>query len=465
MADLYVDLTGGGTAVSPFNSWATAASSAETALEDAACVAGSRVFVKCGATATNDPDTVAASRTLTSAGTHANPVQIIGVKNGTTAAPPTNSDLVDYQAGDTDVPIIECTGGTSNMSFEGSVYAYGIQFKCGQRFLGVATTPGLFWTFENCLLAAAQAASSGYISLGSTSFETGSEYRFINTDIDFGGASNLNEFRVSTAGNIFWDGGSWEGPAAQFLVDSFFRGNVHIKGVDLTNLGANTILDLTDMDDGRVTIENCKINASLALATGTWPDAQSFVKLHNCTADTGVATSIIGFEEECLAGTVEDEQTVFRTGGATDEAKGAHAFKMTPSASATFGNPLRSPPMAIWLDGTETTVDVFICNDAAESSPTNDVHTNEVWAEVWASDATLDTAQAVLDTSRADPLTADTDIASDSSTWGTGGNNAQKISITTIAPGYEGWAFVQVCCKDLSGNPTIIYVDPKPVTS
>ena len=207
--------------------------------------------------------------------------------------------------------------------------------------------------------------------------------------------------------------------------------------------------------------------ASAVAITGTFTSRLATVQLYDCNEDTAISSSIQDFEFYSAAGSIVIETSRVRTGGADDDDSGLFAWAITPDANAPSfpGFTLKSPPIAIWLDGTETTVTVHIANDAAESSPTNDMHDDEVWAEVVASDSGLDTAQAVINNDRMAILGTAADQANDAgSTWGSGANNHQTLDVT-LAPGYEGWALVYVHCAERSGSPKIVYVDPLPELS
>ena len=134
---------------------------------------------------------------------------------------------------------------------------------------------------------------------------------------------------------------------------------------------------------------------------------------------------------------------------------------MTPTASATLEGSsanLKSPPMAVWLDGGANTLTVYFCNDSAST----DYNEDEVWIEWFTPDAG-DTAQHDQTFTPADPrlFTSSTAITDDTgSTWGTGGNNHQKLSIT-VTTGFEGWAYARLHLAKRSATPDTLFLDPK----
>ena len=116
MADAYVDLEQtASTATSPYETWAKAAGDFQTAITEAG--AGGRVFVRIdGDGVGTTKDTAASAQTLSFAGTDQVPFGLYGVKDATTATPPTDSDLC-VRGTDT-LPVFEATGGGNDVRLE-----------------------------------------------------------------------------------------------------------------------------------------------------------------------------------------------------------------------------------------------------------------------------------------------------------------------------------------------------------
>lgn len=453
MADTYCDLTGSGSATSPYDTWAKAASDIQTALTQAG--AGGRCFVKTSATATANKDTAAAARILTSPGTALSLTEIYGCKNGTTNEPPVTSDLVVRD--DADMPIFEATGANSDFTPAGVSHCYGIEFLIGENF--EANSSAAYWVFEECeITLGIDDTISGFYVGGTASANY--YVHLVNTNVNF--TNSGDDFTFETNSAFSWHGGVLGGTAPTYLIDDHIEGSGLFFGVDLS-LVSGSLVDATGTLNCDVRFISCEIHASVSLTGGTFGENSSRVVMQNCSSSTAISTSVIALDEATAQGTVSSETTRVRTGGADDGAAGDFSWAMLPNANApSFPSiTLRSPPMAIWLDGTETTVTVYIANDSAST----DMQDDEVWLDVWASDSTLDTAQYVLNSDRMAVLGTPANQTDDTgSTWGSGANNHQTLAVT-IAPGYEGWALCYVHCAERAASPKTVYVDPLPVLS
>ena len=460
MADFYVDFDNGLDSQDG-SDWDNADLTLEASFTAAS--ACDNIFVRSNATASTTPDTVAGTHNLTSPGTLLFPVKVYCCKSGTSATPPVNSDLV--VKGAADMPIIEVTGNNGSIELFGSVYFYGMDFQASNRFRSVSTAARSI-TLERCLITIGLDDTGNWVEFDAST-SGGVEIILIDTDITFDKIADA--FRFQDAVSFLWQGGELKGTAPTKLVDSLIRssGEVRFVGVDL-GLVAGILVDGADLRSaGPIHFINCEVHASVTLAAAITGDPVASVHMWNCSSNTGISTSIIDYRFISGAGTIDSETTRKRDGGADDGAAGDFSWAMLPNANALDfpSRTLRSPPMSIWLDGTETTITVYIANDAAESSPANDLEDDKVWLEVLASDSGLDTAQFVLDDDRMALLGTAADQDDDTgSTWGSGANNHQKL-VVTIAPGYQGWAFCYVHCAERAASPKTVYVDPLPELS
>lgn len=458
MADIYVDLTGSGSDTSPYDTWAKAATSLVTAITTHAS-AGDNIYCKTSATATDNKDTAAATRTITASSTLDSWILVWGCKNGTTNEPPVTADLV--AKGDADVPIIEATGTNSEIIVNGVIQIYGIEFLCAETFRCSLSGAQCDIRLEQCHIEISITDAIGAAFVMGTS--TTNSYRIYlkNCDITFNNAANM--FIPGASSRFLWEGGSLLGTSPTYIFDDHIQCQARFIGVDLGG-AAGTVADTINLHAGTdISFENCEINSGLSLAS-TRVRSQGRIRLFNCSSATAISTSVIAYEEWNHYGTISAETTRVRTGGADDGAAGDFSLAMLPHANTPqfpTGTLHTSLPTAIWLDGTETTVTVYIANDSAST----DMQDDEVWLEVWASDSTLDTAQYVLDSDRMALLGTPANQTDDTgSTWGSGANNHQKLEVT-IAPGYEGWALCYVHCAERAASPKTVYVDPLPVLS
>ena len=455
MADSYVDYALG-TGANDGSDWTNAyhtTTPTQNALTDAGV--GGRVFIKTDSSGTNT-DIIAAAQTLTSPGTILNPTNIYGCKSGTSATPPTNSDL--NTRGATDIPSYGTSGDNADLLLAGFCQVVGMNFQTSDelRVLGSTDTS---WVFEDCdILVATTDDNSIGIFIGTNAASL--MLRLIDCDLDMTRASA--RIRMDERGTFLWKGGtllySTSAPTAGFILA--LMGNHLIEDVDLSSVGANALVGVGTMENGITIFKNCKVHASYSLITGTFVQRDLKIEIYSSSADTAISTSVPGYESETAAGNVITETSRVRTGGADDGAAGLFSWAMLPNANAVLfpNDTLQSPPMGIWLDGTETTITVNIANDSAST----DMQDDEVWLEVIASNNILDTAQYVINRDRMAILGTAVDQDDDTgSTWGSGANNHQKL-VVTVAPGYQGLALCYVHCAERAASPKTVYVDPRP---
>ncbi|RKZ99889.1 MAG: hypothetical protein DRQ42_06795, partial [Gammaproteobacteria bacterium] len=172
-----------------------------------------------------------------------------------------------------------------------------------------------------------------------------------------------------------------------------------------------------------------------------------------------VDSSIQDYRYEDAFGTIDSEATIVRTGGADDGASGAFSYAMTPKADGTLEGScaaLKSPWLTTWVEGGSQTLTIYICNDTASTDYLED----EVWVEFYTPDSG-DTAQHDLTFDPTDHiLESATTITDDTgSTWGAGGNNHQKLSVT-VTTGFEGFAYARLHLAKRQATPDTLYLDP-----
>lgn len=446
MAFFYADFDGSG-ASAPYGTWATAAQDMETVL--GAMSAGDTLFVQGLAT-----DTAAAARTLTSSGTMANPCKIIGVQDGTTntGTSVVTSDLV--ARGDADMPHISVTGGGNDLTFAGVADIYGFEVTVIDRTQ--TNNNDHTWTFNNCtfnptgffiILAGGAILNNCGINMATNSSiycRDGTGFHMNGGVVDFTGGSPTN-----------------------FIVQ--VQAPVDFIGVDLGNMatGKNLQNGTTAAKQSRLVFRNCKMPTSYTLHSGSamTPKIQS-IELIGCNSNAsakGDTTSYPDYEYEDYYGTINLEATIVRTGGADDGASGLFAYAMTPTIDTTLAGTsaaLVSPWMDVWVEAGSTTITVHIANDTAST----DFNEDEVWCEFYTPDSG-DTAQheQTFDPANEHLLESSTIITDDTgSTWGTGGNNHQKMS-ATVTPGFEGVVQVRLhFAKRYASSPATLFLDAYP---
>jgi len=448
MADTYVDLTGGGSATSPYDTWAKATSSIQTGLTQAG--AGGRCFVKTDSSATNK-DTAASTRTLTSPGTKSNTTFLIGVVSTTTAEPPTDSDICTR--GTDNLPIFECTGSGNDINLAGTLHMAGIRIVSVDRY----TQSG-----NSQIYAINSEISFGGIFFLSTS---GSIFVGKNCDLAIGSASSYILMNSGNAIELY--GGLISGTSPTYLfTNTGWIGTARLFGVDLTNAGS-TLVNAGSWKGGFIKVANCSLPASMTIATGLPNSNLVYIETVGSSNETALGTgeSVRDYEKYSLAGTVAHEITAVRTDGADDGADGGFSLALTPNVDSTneCGIGLTTKWFPVWVDGDGSTSKTFTVHIA--NSGASDYNTDDVRLEILTPDDGGTTKHDF--TIDGDIVNGSTTAITDDATssWGTGASNAQKLS-ATLTPDFSGLAYARVhFMKRFSASPETLYVDPLLVVS
>ena len=172
MADIYCDMDLGtganddnaiGLNVVIGTSWANAYQTFSALMSaTASLTGGDRVYVMGSESSSGD-------LTCNLGGTRSKPTEFYGVKLGTTAEPPTNSDLA-IRGTDT-LPETRRSGSGDSHKFTGHGYLFGIRFEDGGTM--EMQSLELQLRFEGCELKVADSASAGSIEVGHETDEDG----------------------------------------------------------------------------------------------------------------------------------------------------------------------------------------------------------------------------------------------------------------------------------------------------
>ena len=449
MAYFYVDTDGSG-ATAPYDTWAKAAQDLPTAL--GAMSAGDIVFMQGAA-----KDTAAGARSLTSTGTLTNPCLVIGVKDGTTneGAAITTTDIA-VRGTDT-LPEFELTGAGSDLTVSGLAHVCGIKITSPDRIFmnGISHR----WSFIGCEIVFGGLV---FVQNGAMGFSN-CEMEFTSTSSAFLGRSTTLYSPSEKSITVYGGVSTFTASPTQYIFDSV-DSSIEIVGHDLS--GLTTTLMKVDADNrARVLLKNCKVPASYTKLSTNFSGFNGCLEMIGCNSNAaakGNTTSYQDYYFEDAFGTVENESTVIRTNGADDGASGGFSYAMTPHANTTKESSnatLESPWMAVWVaGGASKTLTVYIAN----SSASTDYNEDEAWCEFFTPDDG-DTAQhdQTFNPATGRLVNSTTIITDDTgSTWGTGGNNHQKFSMTTT-PGFEGWVYARVHLAKRQATPDTLYLDPK----
>ena len=399
-----------------------------------------------------------------------NPPRVIGCKSATSATPPAIGDLIPglrtgqavFAYDDADAPTLTQTSAGADISMDGWMNIYGLVLKARDDFIFSPNNTAV--VLEECEIRCGHGETGSFVMTGSGSnpryfrmknckLSAGTSGRFTNSGkhgrwdfvkciIDVPNSPMIN----NAGGNITFDSCDFSSQSGTLLADAG---------------GKNANFDMR--------FSNCKINASSALVTGAL--AMNFrTEFVHTSSVTGKGTGGSFREVDIITseGDVVLETSRVRTGGADDGGDGGWSLAFCPGVNGTRTNlvGLVGPWLAqeIVGDGTSQTLTVHIANDLAEDAG-NKYDDEDVWIEVM-SPSEAGTADWDYYTTQKDLEASVTEITTETVTWGSGANNDQALSITTIAPDYNGrlrWRLV--FAKNFGATPDTLYLDPKAVLS
>lgn len=451
MANIYVKSGAGNS--SPYANWANAATTLAAAFTAAA--AGDTIYVS-----KSHSESSSGFLNLVSPGTHANPVYIIGVDDTGSPVPPTATSTG---------AIIGSTNGWG-LAFLGVAYSYKVDYTCDRSSSnfaaifgidpGSTTSPGsACWVFDSCNLIQGSVNSGSPIQIGRPNTSTGykqSSAQFKNCVVKFSNSSQ----KLLALGNLDWLGGSLNVAAAVpntllFLGDTtdLSTPQVNIRGVDLSGIGSNALVNVTGSAQGFASIANCKIASGTVVTTGTFAGIYGpVVEMDNC--DSG-ATNYRS-SRNTPVGSVVTETTKVRTGGASDGTT-TLSWKMATGSNSKFpAFALATKEMAIWNDttGSSKTLTVEFLHDSLTALTNGDI-----WLELQYLGSSGAPVSTFISNAKADVLAAASNHAASGATWTTTGltnPNKQALSLT-FTPQSKGYLQVKVYLAKASYT---VYVDP-----
>ncbi len=406
--------------------------------------------------------TVSVNTTLAISGTDfSNPAKVHAVLSTTTNEPPVTADLLPgWRTGesrtianraykDADPVIFACTAGS--IRFTDAVYWYGFQFESSGGQLRPALNNDDNSVFEECLFE----------------FNGADDWNFSHEDaevwlINCGWETANTGNNLTTGASIHMIGLEHIATAVPTNVMSGnMQGVLDIIGCDFSGASGNIVAIGSSFKHTKKFL-NCKLHASATLVSGSIASAFR-VEFVGCNSTTGKSSgSFLDLQISTDGGDILDETTAVRTGGASDGEAGGHSAAFTPTVNETRDNykTLIGPWMAFWVTNAKTSVTVYIANSGA-----GDYNDDDVWLEVM-DVSEGGTAQHTHLTTQMDLLATPAVVADDTdSTWGTGGDNRQKI-VVTISPDFSGWAYCRVhFAKNFGASPETLYVDPLPETA
>jgi hypothetical protein len=447
MADLYVRSADGSDSDNG-STWALAKATLAGAGAPAAHGSGDRIFLSDA-----HSESTGSAIAIVLDGTAASPVQIICGDDA--AEPPTTVATTAVVA----------TSGTFSMSFSGVYYCRGVRFNVAtgsssSASFATAQASDSSAFFESCVIDVQTTSSSGRVYAGGTIVADRTRTHFKNVDLKFANTSQ----RLNVAGDVVWDGGSVLSGSSLLtslvVVTTGTGTRFTASGIDLSNLGSSL-----DLIDGTATtraclirFRNCKLPSGWAgdLFTGTVGGGVRG-EMYNC--DDGDTNYGLWIEDS--RGSIRDETTIKRTGGASDGTTGI-SYKMESGSNVSYPFGLESQEITRWQEtvGSPITVSVEIVHDAQGDGSGGDFQTDEISLQVQYLGTSGFPLGSFVSSGAANVLTTPTDYTNSSETWTTTGIASpvkQTLSVT-FTPEEKGTIIAKVV---LHKGPRDVYFCPK----
>ncbi len=422
----------GGSNTSPYDTLAKAAVVFLTAVDFAS--AGDDIYI-----GMDHAETPGADRTYTFPGTAAAPNRVISINTTTEAYDKADNVQIDNSTGVFDITIA------------GHVKFYGISLKVGDNFVCTASPQDVL--FDDSVIELTRDNGSVF-SFGSAAGQN--ILKLHNTDVNFSGGGANTRFSPKDAGIFEWHGGvlSIGGTPGNLLFDVMDETVfVSIAGVDLS-AEPNNFFDVSDAADILAELHHCLINSAVSLTSGTIASAGTKILMSGCDDTTG--NDLYRFEYVDYYGSIVHDDAIFVTTGGASDGTTPISWKMVTTANATeFSEPLISPPIVVWVDGTGSKTFTVQC---LWDSVTN-IQNDEIWLEVEFLEAAADTDSAFANDGLADILATPADQTTNATAWTETLTNDNEFAIAVTAT--VNRVGPAICRVHLAKPSTTVYVDPK----
>jgi hypothetical protein len=332
----------------------------------------------------------------------------------------------------------------------GYSYVYGITMTAGAS-TGAAdmNLTAAQLDMQQCTLRLGSTGNGKY-TIGSAS----GRVRLTNCTMKFSAAGQTIQPSTAGASVEILGGGLESGTTSPTTLVTAMGAGAHIafSGFDLSAAGSAMNLCDATAADAKACFRDCKMPASWSgsLHSGT-PGNGSIFEMFNCdSADTHYT-----YRKHTQIGTVRDETTLVRTGGASDGAT-TYSYKLVSNANAEHPLlTLDAPEMVRWNDtvGSAITVTVEFLHDSVTNLTDKDIFLDVMYL------GTSGVPLASFVSDGASVVATAADQAASSETWTTTGMtnpNKQKLSVT-FTPQEAG--FIHAVPR-LAKASTTVYVDP-----
>jgi hypothetical protein len=340
-------------------------------------------------------------------------------------------------------------------------YFYGFSFTVGNGGSGVGNLDFGFsiaasWTkLDSCALRLNNTNTGSGIITGNTNTAL---VELINTTMQFGATAQI--LRANTVGKAIWRNTASAIQGATIptnLLSGGSQGVMILEGIDLSALGSNTIVaaGTSALSSALFSLVDCKLGSGAVIAATPVNSGGPFVDAIRC--DSGGTTYVQ--RRYWYQGTLSEETTIVRTGGASDGITPI-SWKIVTTANSKWVSPFEAFPISIWnaITGGNVTVTVYgIWGGGAV--PNND----DIWIEVEYLGSASSPLASFADSTKSNNLATASALSSDGSSWG-GSTTPFKMSVTLSSPQPQLAGYLRVYVKAAKASSTF-YIDPLPVLS
>ncbi len=416
----------GGSNTSPYDTLVKAATTFLVAVDFAS--AGDDIYI--GMDHAETPGAVV----YTFPGTAAAPNRVISINTGTE-----NYDKADNIQ----------VAATDNVTIRGFVKFYGFS---------ISTTDGMFSTitnnsilFDDSIIEFTGASKEWRVG----NSDGRHSLTLNNTSLNWSGGGANSGFQSWQSTHFKWHGGvlSWSGTQPTILFNSIAKSvHVDIAGVDLSAV-TNPLIDLSDLVDMKASFHHC-LKSTGAVTTGTINSVDTEVLSVGFDDTTG--NNLYDFEYVNYYGSIVHDDAIFVTTGGASDGTTPISWKMVTTANAKeFSEPLISPPIVVWVDGTGSKTFTVQCL----WDSVTDIQNDEIWLEVEFLEASADTDSAFANDGLADILASPADQTTNSTAWTETLTNDNEFAIAVTAT--VNRVGPALCRVHLAKPSTTVYVDPK----
>ena len=441
MATYFVANSGSNTA--PYDTWAKAATSLQTALT-AASTNGDVVAIDYADVPSGDNE-LAADTTYTFA---ANVALVASTNSGTSTITPTPMGTAEWIGNSTGNRFISIAG-----AFR--LYFYGITFRLAgsaTELLTLAVTDGQHCEYEECYLWQGNTGAASHIRVG-----IGDAQVFVklkNTTVRFGNTAQsvFVSGRLQVEGSSVSSTGSAPGNFISFAVQDSAGSTAEFLGCDLSHCGSGNLVGDSTTAAATAKFSQCKLGSGyVMLATQTNLNRSSAeVYVFDCAS--GDTHGLFGYAN--AMGSVVSDTGIYLAGGAA-----AQSWKIVTTANCSFYTPFETPWFGYYNTGTSAiTPYVEILRDGSATAYQDD----EVWMDIAAKVTTTSTI-ATLYSDRMTLLgtAANQDAGAGLGSW-TGESGTAwsgKLALgSSITPAENG----HIQARIVVGEPSItVYADPQ----